>query len=162
MIDNAGASGEGETRRIGSTRRGFLRTAGSCAAAAWLVGAGPGRGRRGRLQAADPLPGAADLIAGKDARLIVHNAKTAEIETPLALLGEHEITPKNVLFVRSNQELAGTRTTEASQRAGWTIDFAGLVETPRTIGIDALLALEQTEVEMVLQCSGNGRALFSK
>jgi DMSO/TMAO reductase YedYZ molybdopterin-dependent catalytic subunit len=162
MIDNAWASGESETRRTGSTRRGFLRTAGSCAAAAWLAGAGPGRGRWERLQAAEPLPGAADLIAGKDARLIVHNAKTAEIETPLALLREHEITPKNVLFVRSNQELAGTRTIEASQRAGWTIDFAGLVETPRTLGIDALVALEQTEVEMVLQCSGNGRALFSK
>ena len=50
---------------------------------------------------------AADVIAGKDPRLIVHSAAPAELETPLALLREHGITPDSLLFVRNNQSLTG-------------------------------------------------------
>ncbi|HWB08421.1 MAG TPA: sulfite oxidase [Pirellulales bacterium] len=103
----------------------------------------------------------AELVSGKDARLIVHNAKTLEIETPLELLRDERLTPKSVLFVRNNQELAGTRTTDPSNVSDWQFDIVGMVETPRTISLQQLKGMDQTEYEMVLQCSGNGRAHFS-
>lgn len=105
---------------------------------------------------------ASQLVAGKDPGLIVHNAKTVEIETPLALLREHRVTPKKILFVRNNQELPGARTTQPAEDADWQIELIGLVEYPRTIGLAQLRAMEQSEVEMVLQCSGNGRKLFGR
>jgi sulfite oxidase len=134
-------------------RRDFLRQAGA-AAAAWA--------------ALDALPAwaaeadAAALIAGKDARLIVYNARTLEIETPLALLREHAITPKKLLFVRNNQELADSRSLAPYPTDDWPIDFRGLVEYPRAMSLADLRRMEQIEVELVLQCSGNGRAHFSR
>ncbi|HUY92378.1 MAG TPA: sulfite oxidase [Pirellulales bacterium] len=148
-----------EDRPSKVSRRRFLQTAG--AASGIALGVRPFSADSARAWSAE-TPDSAEVIAGKQSGLIVHNAKTAEIETPLAMLREQRITPKDVLFVRSNQELAGTRTTAAAEAEGWTIEFAGLVETPRTIGIDELRKFESVEVEMVLQCSGNGRALYSK
>ncbi|HJT30873.1 MAG TPA: sulfite oxidase, partial [Pirellulales bacterium] len=101
-------------------------------------------------------------VEGKDAGLIVHNAKTIEIETPLALLRKHNLTPKQILFVRNNQELPGARTTAPADNDDWKIEVIGLVEYPRTLDLKQLRELEQTEVEMVLQCSGSGRKLFSR
>jgi DMSO/TMAO reductase YedYZ molybdopterin-dependent catalytic subunit len=105
---------------------------------------------------------AAELVAGKDGSLVVHNAKTLEIETPLAELRDHAITPKSLLFVRNNQELPGTRTVDPPLTADWPIEIAGLVENPRTVSLEDLAKRDQVEVEMVLQCSGNGRALFGR
>ncbi len=105
---------------------------------------------------------AAQLVEGKDPGLIVHNAKTIEMETPLALLRNHRLTPKKILFVRNNQELPGARTTQPAKDADWRIELMGLVEYPRTIDLARLRAMEQNEVEMVLQCSGNGRKQFSR
>ena len=132
-------------------RRDFLVASMAC-------GAGICLGPR-RAQSADD---AARLVAGKDAGLIMHNAKTVEIETPLALLRQHELTPKQLLFVRNNQELPGARTTQPADDSNWKIEVIGLVEYPRTLDLSQLRELEQTEVEMVLQCSGNGRELFSR
>lgn len=105
---------------------------------------------------------AAKLIVGKDPRLIVHNTKTLEIETPLSLLREHKLTPKSILFVRDNQELPGSRTLEPSDDGDWRIDLIGSVENPRSITLGQLRDMQQAEVEMVLQCSGNGRANFAR
>jgi sulfite oxidase len=102
------------------------------------------------------------LVAGKDSRLIVYNTKTLELETPIELLREYAITPKKVLFVRNNQELDGTRTTKPTKTDSWQVEIGGMVENPRTVDFEKLREMEQTEVEMVLQCSGNGRANFSK
>lgn len=138
----------------GLDRRNFLGTAGA-AAVAWMAGpCWP------TASAAETDAGA--LVPGKDPRLIVHNAKTLEIETPLALLREHTITPPELLFVRNNQELSGARSLEPADAADWSIDIAGLVEFSRSIALADLAKLEQSEVEMVLQCSGNGRAMFSR
>jgi DMSO/TMAO reductase YedYZ molybdopterin-dependent catalytic subunit len=134
-------------------RRRFLRVAAGCSAA--IVA-----NRAGLCRPADT--DASVLVSGKDSRLIVHNSKTLEIETPLGLLREYPITPKKVLFVRNNQELADTRTTKAPQIDQWQIDVVGMVENPRRVDLQQLHGLEQTEVAMVLQCSGNGRANFSK
>jgi DMSO/TMAO reductase YedYZ molybdopterin-dependent catalytic subunit len=134
-------------------RRRFLQLG-----AAWGAAATTTRYGIGRETEAD----AAELVSGKDARLIVHNRKTLEIETPLELLRDERVTPKNVLFVRNNQELAGTRTTHAPKIDDWQFDIAGMVETPRMVSLKRLREMEQTEVEMVLQCSGNGRAHFAR
>ncbi|HEY2840766.1 MAG TPA: sulfite oxidase [Pirellulales bacterium] len=106
-------------------------------------------------------PTAATMIAGKDARLVVHLAEPPEIETPLALLRESRVTPVSLLFVRSNQPMAGAGTLAPLSAAGWKIEIAGLRDGPAEIALDDLAGLEQVEVEMVLQCSGNGRAIIS-
>lgn len=144
------------------SRRRFLQAAGASAAGATVFGAPQFFGGMAPAWAAEAMPDSAQVIVGKQAGLIVHNVKEAEIETPLAMLREHAITPKELLFVRSNQEVPGTRTTKPADIEGWTIEIGGLVETPAKISIDALREFESAEVEMVLQCSGNGRALFSK
>ena len=108
------------------------------------------------------LPTAAEFIKGKDARLIVHSVKTGEIETPLKLLREHAVTPKQILFVRNNQKLEGTLTTDGSTQGDWKLDLSGLLETPRSITVDELSKLPQRDVELVLQCSGNSRTRFEK
>jgi sulfite oxidase len=113
-------------------------------------------------QAKEALPAADAFIAGKDKRLIVHNAKVGEIETPLALLREKGLTPKELLFVRNNQVLPGTLTTEAAEVKGWQVELAGLVDRPQTVKAADLSKLPQEEHELVLQCSGNGRAKFAK
>lgn len=146
-----------------STRREFLKSAGQKAIAGALVGGLAGSSLSTNCWAAAESTGdAAKLIAGKDSRLIVHNTKTAEIETPVELLRNEAITPKDILFVRSNQELKGTRTIKPLDATGWTVDVLGQVENPRVISVEELAKRKQVEVEMVLQCSGNGRALFSK
>lgn len=150
------------TQAAPSTRRAFLQSAGKGIAAGALAGGIEYLSPATRSWGAESTPDAATLIAGKDSRLVVHNAKTAEFETPLALLREHAITPKEILFVRNNQELEGTRTIKPRSAEGWRVEFVGQVEYPRTISADKLAELPQTEVEMVLQCSGNGRSSFPK
>lgn len=138
-------------------RRDFLRYTGATVAATGLWN---GMGRT-LCSAAHSSDGAANLVVGKHAGLLVHNAGTLELETPLQLLREHAITPKSVLFVRNNQELPGTRTVEPFDGAGWTVEIAGLVEAPAAIPLVKLLRMKTVDVELVLQCSGNGRALFA-
>lgn len=134
-------------------RRRFLRI--SAAAGALAL---PGRQP---VRAAAELD-ASMLVAGKDARLIVHNAKTLELETPLKLLRDHAITPPEVLFVRNNQDLAHARTIKPLDADNWRFEIIGMVENPRSVDLASLHDMEQTEVEMVLQCSGNGRANFRR
>lgn len=122
-------------------------------------------GRWGRLNPlglrAAEMATADQLIAGKDRRLIVHVAAKAgyEVETPLDLLRDEAITPAEKLFVRNNQQPDWALTLEAANRP-WTLEVGGLLEFPRTISLDELKSLPQVEHELVLQCSGNGRALF--
>ncbi|MGI8982711.1 MAG: sulfite oxidase [Pirellulaceae bacterium] len=113
-------------------------------------------------EAQETLPAADAFIPGKDKRLIMHNAKVGEIETPLALLREKDLTPKELLFVRNNQVLPGTLTTEAADAAGWQVELAGLVDRPQTVKAADLGNFPQEEHELVLQCSGNGRVRFAK
>ncbi|HUY35171.1 MAG TPA: sulfite oxidase [Pirellulales bacterium] len=148
------------TRRACS-RRAFLKRSTTAFAVAGLLGA-EHDGPISSALADDKGADAARLVPGKDRRLVVHNAKTLEFETPLALLRDHQITPKSLLFVRNNQELADMRSLEPPRVADWSIEFAGQVESPRQVTLEALARREQAEVEMVLQCSGNGRALFAE
>ena len=100
----------------------------------------------------------ADWIDGVDRRLEVMSPVPLVLSTPVGLLGEHRITPKEYLFIRNIQDLAEGMTMEPLPLVGWEIELTGLI-TPSRVVIRAedLPAMEQIEYEMILQCSGNGR-----
>lgn len=102
------------------------------------------------------------FIPGKDARLIVHSAKTGELETPLELLREKAITPKELLFIRNNQVLPEDLTLIAAEEDAWQVELSGLLDKPAKITVVELKKLPQIDVELVLQCSGNGRARYAE
>lgn len=137
------------------TRREFLRHSGWLAANVYFAAAAP----PARLWAAD---GANEVIPGKHAGLIVHSTQPQEIETPVALLREHRLTPKELLFVRNNQTFTGSLTLDPAPLEGWKIELTGLVNRSAVFDAAALAEMEQVDREIVLQCSGNGRAFFSK
>ena len=99
---------------------------------------------------------------GKDPRMIVHNAVTGVVETPLHLLREHLVTPKELLFVRNNQVLPGSMTLSPYPATDWELELSGLVAPAMTVGFSDLAGIEQSEVVAVLQCAGNGRAFYSQ
>lgn len=138
------------------SRRTFLQ-----GSAALGVSASLWRGEASALFAADAAS-AASLVSGKDARLVVHSADPIELETPLSLLAENAITPQSLLFVRNNQALRGTSTTAAAAPQDWKVELAGQVETPGSLSVADLEKMDQVEHELVLQCSGNGRAYFNQ
>ncbi len=131
-------------------RRLFLKGAGAALAATAI---GP------PAWSAD-APDAAGIVPNKDPRLVVHTAQPPVFETPPGLLADSPVTPTSLLFVRNCQAppvIAGN-----DPLASWKIDLAGLVNRPQTFDASLLRKLPRTEVEMVVQCSGNGRALFSQ
>lgn len=105
---------------------------------------------------------ASELIAGKDPRLIVLKPFPAVLETPLKLLAENQQTPASLLFVRNNEQPQETATLEPSEHKTWQVSIAGEVSNSATASLKQLRELPATSYEMVLQCSGNGRFLFSK
>ena len=98
---------------------------------------------------------------GKDKRMIFHSTRPGVLETPAELLRHHRITPKELLFIRNNQELAGALHLESHSTDGWTLYLSGLIDKPRTVAYGDIASLDQTEVEAVLQCSGNGRSFYA-
>ena len=137
-------------------RRAFLRRATLTAvAAAGLPGIL-------RYASAQEVLSADAFIPGKSDALIVHNDATGVIETPLALLREHDLTPKEILYVRNNQILEGAKTLEPIPLEDWTLELSGLVKYPTVVSASMLADMESVEVEMVLQCSGNGRAFYAR
>src|SRR5687768_15198944 len=112
-----------------NTRRDFLKFSAAVTAAGWC-----GFPER-RSLAAD---NAAEVIPGKHAGLIVHGAMPAEIETPLKLLRDHRLTPKELLFVRNNQTLTGSLTLEPGKLEGWKIELSGLLNRPAMFDAAAL------------------------
>lgn len=125
------------------------------------IGAGLGVGNSlgnvisGELSAQESFD-ASRLIVGKDKRLIVLKSSPAVFETPLKLLNESHITPAELLFVRNNQQPKPMETLAAVLDDDWAVEVFG-----KTIALRELKELPQKSFEMVLQCSGNGRSLFS-
>lgn len=105
------------------------------------------------------------IIAGKVDGLIVHNDRAGVLETPLELLREARVTPPDILYVRNNQILEPEGRDIApvpDALDGWMIELMGTVAFPRTFNAAMLADMEQREVEMVLQCSGNGRSFYAR
>ena len=96
-------------------------------------------------------------VVGK--RLWVHITAPLQAETPLEQLARAELTPLQDLYVRDNVDLVGAMSLEPVEQS-WQVELVGLLGKPVTLSRAALAALPQREVEMVLQCSGNGRSQF--
>ena len=99
---------------------------------------------------------------GKDPRMIVHDAESAVLETPVELLREHLLTPKQIMFVRNNQVLPGALTLSPYPSDRWNLELSGLVMPARTVSLSELLRVEKTLTVAVLQCAGNGRAFYAR
>ena len=94
--------------------------------------------------------------------MIVHDAETGVAETPVQLLREHLLTPKELMFVRNNQLLPGALTLNPYPSENWKLELSGLVMPTRTVSSMELAQLEQTVTVAVLQCAGNGRAFYAQ
>lgn len=84
-------------------------------------------------------------------------AVTAEpynAQTPAAALGE-PVTPTGAFFVRDHFGVPRL------ERSGWRLRVTGLVATPLELGYDQLRGSGRRELEVVLECAGNGRSLMS-
>jgi sulfite oxidase len=86
-------------------------------------------------------------------RLLQLNAYPLDAETPLDLLNTY-ITPNDLFFVRSHY--ISTRVNPDA----WTLSIDGAVSRPMHLTLADLLKLPKVEATCVLQCAGNGRALF--
>lgn len=109
----------------------------------------------------DDASAAKAIPEGKDPRLLVLSEHPLVLETPLGLLAEERVTDKRRLFVRDVQDLDGGLTTRPMPIQGWEIVLSGLI-TPSRLVVrgEELLKMAQVEHEMVLECSGNGRANY--
>ena len=134
-------------------RRTFLKHTGLAAASIAML---PSLNRIGFAQETD----AATIIPGINPKMIVHSNRPVVMETPIELLKEYKLTPKELLYIRSNQPYEECNHLKAMPLKG-EIEIIGLVTIPYTLNISELSAMPQAEVHMVLQCSGNGRAFFS-
>lgn len=135
-----------------ASRRQFLAATGALA----IAGSSVGKPAFGQME------DAASLIQGKDKRLLVLKPFPAVLETPLELLTENQLTPKSLLFVRNNQQPEDAATLAPSPSKEWTVNLTGDLNKQASVSLGQLREMEMTEYEMVLQCSGNGRSLFSK
>ena len=147
-----------DTSAKGVSRRQFNRLAGMTALGAAVS---PAAARMAFAEGENP----ADIIAGVNDTMIIHNAKLGVMETPLQLLRDHDITPKEIMFIRNHFPPAGKQawmaTTEAPQVDTWNIRVAGLVVRPRTISLDELKKMDQVKRVSVMQCAGNGRSYYA-
>jgi DMSO/TMAO reductase YedYZ molybdopterin-dependent catalytic subunit len=85
-------------------------------------------------------------------KLIVRASRPQDLETAGASL-DGEITPIDRFFVRSH---FGPAILDGNHR----LEVGGLVKKPLSLYLDDLKKLPHTTVTAVLQCAGNGRALF--
>jgi DMSO/TMAO reductase YedYZ molybdopterin-dependent catalytic subunit len=100
-------------------------------------------------------------IEGKDSRLEVLSPSPLVLSTPVALLAGSRITDKESMFVRNIQDVAEAHSLESPPIEGWEIELTGLIGPSQlVIHAEELLAMDQVEYEMVLQCSGNGRSQY--
>ncbi len=108
---------------------------------------------------------AAEIIPGKSAEMIVHNAKLGVMETPLALLRKYDHTPKEILFCRFHFPHEGNAAwygnLQVPKRDDWTLEVGGLVARSREVKLSELARMPQIKRVAVIQCAGNGRSFFA-
>jgi DMSO/TMAO reductase YedYZ molybdopterin-dependent catalytic subunit len=148
-----------DNKSKGLSRRQFNRIAGVGVVGAAMAPAAA------RMALAEAAPNPADIIKGVNETMRIHNAKLGVMETPLQLLREHAITPKDLMYIRNHFPPEGRQawmaTTEAPDITEWDIRIGGLAVRPRTITLDDLKGMEQVKVEAVMQCAGNGRSYYA-
>lgn len=154
-----------ERQGFSISRRRFGIAAGAAGLTFGLV---PPLARRALAETMKKAASAAEVIRGKAAEMIVHNAKLGVTETPIALLRKYDHTPKEILFTRYHYPHEGNAawygTTAAPPAAivkNWTLQVNGLVQRPRTVTVADLEKMPQEKRVSVLQCAGNGRSFYA-
>lgn len=99
--------------------------------------------------------------ADKDKRLTVITNEPLVLETPDELLAASRVTPASALFVRNHHGAQGFCDMNPRPAVG-NLDIGGLVRQSQSMPLAKLATMAMTEVEMVLQCSGNFRSQFSR
>ncbi|MCX5723978.1 MAG: sulfite oxidase [Nitrospirae bacterium] len=89
-------------------------------------------------------------------RLIVRVARPLDAETPVQEFVSF-LTPNSRFFVRSH---FGPPPQEQHSEENWRLRVTGLVDRPLTLTLDDLKQFETVTITAVVQCSGNGRALY--
>lgn len=106
----------------------------------------------GRARAADGAT-ASPVTAGG---LLERSRRPPNLEAPLDVFTTR-ITPIDRFYMRNHFDLP---TADVVDPLRWRLSIAGLVDAPLSLTLADLEAMPQVTVEAVLQCSGNGRALF--
>ncbi len=89
-------------------------------------------------------------------RLIVRVARPLDAETPVQEFVSY-LTPNSRFFVRSH---FGPPSQEQLSEENWQLRVTGLVDRPLTLTLRDLKQFETVTITAVVQCSGNGRALY--
>jgi len=109
------------------------------------------------VPAAPVVRGLPPYAAWKDSdSFIVHG--THLLETKRGALGTGVVTPLQQLFLRNN--LPPPDESVLADRDAWTVTVEG-VARPATLSLRELKSMGLETVAMVLQCAGNGRALYA-
>lgn len=95
------------------------------------------------------------VSAGPDNLLIERNSRPLLAEGSMEALGPWE-TPLEGFFVRSHHNVLPAKVDDS-----WVISFEGLLSKSAKIKLRDLKKRKQVSFHAVLECSGNGRALFS-
>lgn len=142
------------THSIKITRRNLLgATAGLIAAAGLKPSTASAQQAAVPASTAKPIPA---YVSWKHAEsMIVHTPTT--IETKRSAIGSSIITPSDRLFIRNN--LPAPSAADIGDVNAWKINVEG-VGKPQTLSLSDLKQMGYETMATVLQCSGNGRALF--
>ena len=145
-----------------SSRRHFLATMGKGAALAGLgiFGAGSDAAVRG-LFGRGLIPAAwadveQDLLPKPD--MIVHSEQPFNGEFAPPLLND-DVTPTARHFVRNNSSIP--ERAKSGDLNDWKLTIDGEVHKKLTLSMDDLTRFPQVTMQVVLECAGNGRSLFT-
>lgn len=95
----------------------------------------------------------ADAPVAKKTGMIVRSARPEDLEMPLSFFNDY-ITPVEHFFIRTH--------TYAPQvdLAQWRLTVEGQVQNPLTLTLADIKQMPRVELTSVLECAGNGRALY--
>ncbi|RKU06067.1 molybdopterin containing oxidoreductase [Candidatus Poribacteria bacterium] len=145
-----------------SSRRHFLATIGKGAALAGLgiFGAGSDAAMRG-LFGRGLVPAAwadveQDLLPKPN--MIVHSEQPFNGEFAPHLLND-DVTPTARHFVRNNSGIP--ERAKSGDLNGWKLTIDGEVHKKLSLSMDDLIRFPQVTMQVVVECAGNGRSLFT-
>ena len=144
------------------SRRHFLATMGKGAALAGLgiFGAGSDAAVKG-LFGRELIPAAwadveQDLLPKPD--MLVHSKQPFNGEFAPHLLND-DVTPTARHFVRNNSSIP--ERAKSGDLNGWKLTIDGEVHKKLSLSMDDLIRFPQVTMQVVVECAGNGRSLFT-
>lgn len=94
------------------------------------------------------------MLGSKRRVVVMEGDDGVNAETPLELLTDY-LTPNELFFVRNHWSPL------TPDPASWRLSIDGLVDRPLQLTLSDLQKLPRAETTCVLQCAGNGRALYT-